>query len=183
MNRSLPIVGVMGSGADQHEEWAVPLGRLVALKSAHLLTGAGLGTMTSVSKAFTESENRKGLSLGVVPAVQRDGQEGFFNKPGYPNPYVELVIKSPLGTYGGDNPRMISRNHINIMTSDTIVALPGNVGTLNEVHICLWLKKPVIMFGPDELFAAFPKEVERTQDIKRVENFLDETLKFSNKAE
>lgn len=182
MNRFLPIVGVMGSGRDLHEKWAVPLGQLLASKPVHLLTGAGQGTMTSVSKAFAENDNRKGLCLGVVPSEQRQGEEGIFNKAGYPNPYVEMAIQSPLGTFSGENPKMISRNHINIMTSHAIVALPGNVGTLNEVHICLWLKKPVIMFGSDELFAAFPKEVEKTQDIKRVDNFLDETLKFNNKA-
>lgn len=182
MSKFLPIVGVMGSGNDLHEEWAHPLGKLLAEKSVHLLTGAGQGVMTSVSKSFAEEKDRKGLCIGVVPSEQREEQERYFNKAGYPNPYIELAIHSPLGTFGGENAKHVSRNHINIMTSHAVVALPGNVGTLNEVYICLWLKKPVIMFGPDDKFAVFPSDVERTQDITRIGSFLDNVLDFNNKA-
>lgn len=182
MSRFLPIVGVMGSGADPHEEWATPLGQMLAGRNVHLLTGGGQGVMASVSKAFSEQENRKGLCLGVVPSEQRQGENGFFDKAGYPNPHVEMVVRSPLGTAGGADPKIISRNHINIMTSHAIVALPGNVGTLNETHISLWMNKPIIMFGPEEKFAPFPAEVERTQDINRVSGFLDEVLKEESKV-
>lgn len=182
MNRFLPIVGVMGSGQHSQEEWATPLGQFLSSKSVHILTGGGQGVMSSVSKAFCENENRKGLCLGVVPSEPKQGEEGFSNKAGYPNPYVELEINSPLGTFAGSDVRMISRNHINIMTSHAIVALPGSGGTLNEVNISLWLKKPIIMFGPEEKFTSFPSEVERTQDIDRVDSFLDEVLNYESKV-
>ena len=64
------------------------------------------------------------------------------------------------------------------MTSHAIVALPGTKGTINEVNIALWLKKPLILFGPDEGFEEFSGEPERTQDIARVEAFLDQALGF-----
>lgn len=177
MNKFLPVVGVMGSGKMPWNEWAEPLGRLLSSKPVHLLTGGGAGTMTSVSKAFCESKTRKGLCLGVVPSDKIN--DGYQVKQGYPNAYVELAIQSPLGIFGGEDPHHVSRNQINIMTSHAVVALPGTQGTMNEVNITLWLNKPLILFGPDEAFSGFSDKPERTTDIKRIECFLEETLRFS----
>ncbi len=177
MNKFLPIVGVMGSGKMPWSEWAEPLGRLLSSQPVHLLTGGGRGTMTSVSKAFCESETRKGLCLGVVPSDETEA--GYQVKEGYPNAHVELTIQSPLGVFGGEDPKHLSRNQINIMTSHAVVALPGTQGTINEVNIALWLNKPLILFGPDEAFKEFSDKPERTDDLKRVESFLDEALGFS----
>ena len=167
----------MGSGKMPWNEWAEPLGTLLSSRGVHLLTGAGAGTMTSVSKAFCENEDRKGLCLGVVPSEQKE--EKFYPKEGYPNPYVELAINSPLDVFGGDDPTYISRNQINIMTSHAVVALPGTQGTRNEVNIALWMKKPLILFGPHDAFDLFAGEAKRTDDLKQVEGFLDEALEFS----
>lgn len=145
--RRLPIVGVMGSGNDPHEEKATVLGRWLAQRGVHLLTGGGGGVMTSVSKAFNETPDRRGRVIGVVPG--EDGEP----KSGYPNSWVEIPIITHLsrsGTLGRD---VGSRNHINILSSDLVVALPGNSGTSSEVALALSYGRPIVAFvdGRDQI--------------------------------
>ena len=54
MNNPLPIIGVMGSGSHDGGNRAVELGRWLAAKRVHLLTGGGAGSMATVSKAFAK---------------------------------------------------------------------------------------------------------------------------------
>ena len=40
----------------------------------------------------------------------------------------------------------LSRNHINVLSSDVIVALPGGAGTRSEVELAVMYRKPVISY-------------------------------------
>jgi len=62
------VVGVMGSGRENHEDLAVPLGRMLAEYQVHLLTGGGQGVMEAVSRGFASSTTRTGKIIGVLPA-------------------------------------------------------------------------------------------------------------------
>lgn len=137
-----PIVGVMGSGTESHEDLAEPLGRAVAENGWHLLTGAGRGTMTATSRAFAETGNREGLCLGVVPS-QQDGDD---SPDGYPNPWVEVVIRTHLPLSGEDGTGPFSRNHINVLSADAVVALPGSAGTWSEIELSLRYERPLAVF-------------------------------------
>ena len=64
----LPIVGVMGSGAEPHAERAAEVGRWLAAIGVHLLTGGGGGVMAAVARAFHETPERRGLVIGILPA-------------------------------------------------------------------------------------------------------------------
>lgn len=178
MVERLPIIGVMGSGQNDWSTYAGPLGQLLALKPVHLLTGAGQGVMASVSKAFTDVEGRQGLALGVVPSDIEDGGT-YAPRAGYPNPYVEISIYSPLGAYKGGDLQHVSRNHTNIMTSHGVVVLPGTNGTKNEVMIAQAMNKPFIAFGSKEAFAGFPEGVEPTEDLSQIEEFIDGIIKMA----
>lgn len=62
--------------------------------------------------------------------------DGTINPPaGYPNPYVELCINTHLPASGTQGTQCHSRNHINILTSDIVIALPGSAGTASEVFL------------------------------------------------
>lgn len=138
-------VGVMGSGTDEHDELARPLGELLSRLGVNLLTGGGRGVMTSVSRAFTRESRIIGISIGIIPCL--DAGHRNLPKPGYPNPFVELPVFTHLeatGTSGWEN---LSRNHINILNSDVIVALPGGPGTASEIGLALEYGRPVIAFG------------------------------------
>jgi len=164
-------VGVMGSGSDELDHLAAPLGRLLARLRVNLLTGAGGGVMTSVSRAFTASPRARGICIGIVPCVSID--ERTTPKDGYPNRFVELPIFTHLpysGTRGQDD---LSRNHINVLSSDAIVALPGGSGTASEVALAVRYRKPIIVFTSNEaLVSHFDPSVPRILDIADVEAFL-----------
>jgi len=144
----LPVVGVMGSGDDAHEALAVPLGRRLARLGVHLLTGGGGGVMTSVSRAFAEVEDRAGLVVGVLPGIRDEFAGDGHSRPtpprGYPNPWVELSIRTHLGKNYADAD---SRNHVNVLSSDVVVALPGSSGTTSEIALAVSYLRPVVLFG------------------------------------
>jgi uncharacterized protein (TIGR00725 family) len=171
----LPIVAVIGSGSDAHEDRAAALGSWLATQGVHLLTGAGQGVMASVSRAFAETPGRKGLVLGVVPCIADDGPD--VAKPGYPNAWVEVPICTHLHLSGSQGTDVRSRNHIVILTANVVVALPGGSGTASEVRLALRYKRPVIAFlnARDEL-AELPPEVKWEPDLKQVKAFISEGI-------
>ena len=173
MDSSLPpIVGVMGSGAESHDDLAKSVADVLIDLPASLLTGGGGGVMAAVAKAYVESPKRTaGLSIGIVPCIPEDPTTP---KKGYPNPYVEVPILTHLPISGDRGEEIGSRNHINILSSIAVVALPGRQGTASEVALALRYNKPVIIYCEDRNDVAhFPEKAERTTEIDRVREFLD----------
>lgn len=171
MIERLPIIGVMGSHDREWNEYAEPLGKMIADFGYHLLTGAGAGAMTAVAKAFTQVDPRAGMSLGVVPTVDYDGK--FVSREQYPNPYIEIPILTPLDKKAVNDSTPYSRNYVNVMTSHALIILPGEHGTQNEVSLALQFNKPMILFGPEEAFSKFPDAPTRVQDVEEVKEFLE----------
>lgn len=138
----IPIVGVMGSGTLSYEERASRLGRWLAERGVHLLTGGGGGVMASVCMGFNEIPDRQGLVIGIIPCQE----DSMLPKPGYPNKWVEIPIFTHLPLSGARGAEMLSRNHINILSSDVIVALPGGSGTASELALALKYQRPVVAY-------------------------------------
>ena len=173
--RRRPVAGVMGSSAQAFEDLAEPLGRWLASIGVHLLTGGGVGTMEAVSRAFASVQPRAGLVVGVLPADLPDGVA--VPRAGYPNPSVELAIFThlPLSGITGTDPR--SRNHINILSSDVVVVLPGSEGTESEMTLAVRYRKPVIaFFGEHEVDWRPPAGVPVARTIDEVEAFVRDVL-------
>ena len=164
----LPIVGVMGSGTEPHAEMAVPLGRWLAELGVNLLTGGGMGVMAAVSEAFAAVSPRAGRVIGIVPGAIETS--GYRAKPGYPNRWVEIPIYTHLPLSGERGTERASRNHINVLTADVIVALPGGAGTLSELLLAQRYGKPVIAYTDDA--ADLPEGIETTDDPARVQAFV-----------
>ena len=164
-------VGVMGSGSEEHKVFAEPLGALLARLGVNLLTGAGEGVMTSVSRAFTGSPRVHGISIGIVPCASLDDRA--HPRPGYPNPFVELAIHTHLPLSGTEGRSDLSRNHVNVLTCAAIIALPGGAGTASEVALAIDYGKPVLAFAGDtSAQAGLPPEAKRAVAIDEVEAFL-----------
>ncbi len=161
----LPIVGVMGSGVRAHEELAVPLGRRLARLGVHLLTGGGSGVMESVSRGFASVEDRVGLVIGVLPLPESGAESG------HPNPWVEIAIRTHLGKQGAE---FSSRNHVNVLTSDVVVALPGSLGTASEVALSVRYGRPVVLFGDLDRARGQPPEVATARTLEEVIAFVHE---------
>jgi predicted Rossmann-fold nucleotide-binding protein len=173
------VVTVIGSGttADPHSH---EVGRLVATMGFDLLTGAGRGVMEAVSRAFFEVSPRRGLVIGVVPATvaslgaveaRQAGQVGYEPPPGYPNEWVEMAIYTHLPDSGSAGTLRSSRNHINVLSADAIVALPGQEGTVAEVWLAIAYGVPIMAYG--DYPAEPPYGILRARTIEDVRGFLD----------
>ena len=174
-HRRRPVVGVMGSSSRSYEDLAGPLGRWLASVGVHLLTGGGVGTMEAVSRAFAQVRPRDGLVVGVLPADLPDGIA--VPRPGYPNPSVELAIYThlPLSGISGTDAR--SRNHINILSSDVVIVLPGNEGTESEMTLAVRYRKPVIaFFGDHQVDWQPPEGVPVARTLADVQAFVREKI-------
>ena len=161
----------MGAGAHAHEELAVPLGRQLARLGVHLLTGGGSGVMTSVSRAFAGVEGRAGLVIGVLPLAEAIGGPGAGGD--YPNPWVEVPIRTHLGKLGAD---AFSRNHVNVLTSDVVVALPGSSGTASEVALSTHYGRPLVLFGDLDRAHDLPDTVATAASVEEVIAFVQAAL-------
>lgn len=156
-----PVVGVMGGyHPPTPVEAYFALGAQLARDGFHVLTGGG-GTMaggpvTSLLAGFSSVRDRAGRAIGVVP---KNIGEGL-------NPFNETLIFTNLPA-GHAHPN--SRNHLNILLSDAIVALAGGPGTLHELGLarhygralaadCYWSKMAAV---PDEVRAQLPLAMHR----------------------
>jgi len=173
--KRLPIVGVLGSGSEPHEGKAKPLGELLAREGVHLLTGGGGGVMEAVSRAFHRVLDRKGLVIGIIPGAATDS--GYSSRPGYPNPWVEIPIHTHLPKSGVEGTDPLSRNHLNVLTADVLISLPGSHGTASEVELALRYDKPLIAFLESrEEIPNLPEEVATTPDLEAVKAFVRNRL-------
>jgi uncharacterized protein (TIGR00725 family) len=167
-------VGVMGSGTNEHDALGRDIGELLAGLGVNLLTGGGRGVMTSVSRAFVQASRNRGVCIGIIPCYSET--ERSRPRDGYPNQYVELAIYTHLPHSGLRGREDLSRNHINILSSVAVIALPGEHGTVTE-SLAVDYKKPVIAYSRQKhLVEHFSKSVPRATTMREVEEFLGRHL-------
>lgn len=176
MTERLPVVGVMGSGRASWEPRSAELGAWLARRGVHLLTGGGGGVMSAVSRAFCEVAERRGRVLGVLPC--RDEATPTTPPPGYPNPWVEIPIRTHLPWSGERGRDPLSRNHVNVLSSDVVVALPGSSGTLSEILLAREYGRPLVAWirEPDEL-PGLPADVPTARELDEVSAFVESCLR------
>ncbi len=172
--RRLLIVGVMGSGVDSCADRTAPLGRWLAGQDVHLLTGGGGGVMAAVTRAFVEVTDRRGLAFGILPASSESGGVPL----GYPNAWVDVPIVTHLPGTGDLGVDRSSRNHINVLSSTVVVALPGGAGTASEVRLAVHYGRPVVGFlrSRDEI-PGLPSDVPIRADLAGVQAFVTDALR------
>jgi predicted Rossmann-fold nucleotide-binding protein len=151
MSKMIAITVVAGKDEPTNplsKERAKAVGTMVAELGCNLITGGGPGSMAHVARAFCETPNRAGRSIGVIPgsanlaAVTHLGEVGkltYAAKKDYPNPWIEIPIFTHLG--GGDPKGKDSRNILNVASADILVALAGGRGTQAELELALALDK------------------------------------------
>ena len=167
--RKLPVVGVIGSGTDAHRDISVPLGKALAKRPLHLLTGGGQGVMAAVAEAFCSVSSRHGLSIGVLPASEPPNE--LTPPPGYPNRWIDLSIHTHLFERGERGAEPLSRNHINVLTADVIIALPGGAGTMTEIALARRYGKSVVAYGRER--RTVPESVPMAMSLPEIEAFID----------
>jgi predicted Rossmann-fold nucleotide-binding protein len=150
---------------------AKEIGGWLASERVHLLTGGGPGLMSVVSQAFHDVADRQGLIIGIIPCASANNPKKAKEK--YPNKWVELPIYTHLYKSGKDGGKdRLSRNHINILTSDVVIALPGyGWGTTRELELAAEYK-------PGAVMAYFAKPGNEARDQHEVVRGL--SIKFCN---
>jgi len=124
----------MGSGDEEHAALAEAAGRTIARLGCHLLTGGHGGVMRAASRAFVAEPGRRGVCIGVLRAG------------GEPNEFVEVPIRTHLPLSGEQGTDPMSRNHVNVLTADAVVVLPGGSGTWSELGLAARYRRPVVLF-------------------------------------
>lgn len=165
MRRRLPVIAVLGQGSPlsaDRAELARAAGALVARLRAHLLTGGGYGVMEAASEGFVAVPGRPGFCLGMIPcedAFDRPRRDGLGRA--YPNAFVEIAVFTPLPARAEDWQREPTRNHINVLSADALLALPGGAGTGNELDMAAHYRgeaarprgaRRTILLGPEAEF-------------------------------
>jgi hypothetical protein len=125
------IVGVMGPGEvcpQDVAKAAYEIGALIAKEGWVALSGGrDIGVMDAVLCGAKEAG---GLTVGILPHQQASVSKA-----------VDIVINTDVN---------MSRNNINVITSDVVVSCGIGIGTASEIALALNAKKKVIMLYPGE---------------------------------
>ncbi len=121
-------IGVIGAGACGSEVRALAerVGREIAKRGAVLLCG-GLGGVMEATAYGAKQEG--GITLGILPGALREEA----------NLWIDIAIVSGMGH---------ARNALIAQSSDALIAVSGEYGTLSEIALGLKMGKPVVMVEP-----------------------------------
>jgi uncharacterized protein (TIGR00725 family) len=98
------------------------VGFLIGKKGALLICGGLTGVMEASARGAKEGG---GITIGILPG----------SNPDEANPYIDIPIVTDLGN---------SRNVINILTSQAVIAIHGSYGTLSEMALAMKCRVPVV---------------------------------------
>jgi len=120
-------IGVVGAGICDKKiyELAYRVGQLIA-ERGHILINGGLGGVMEASAKGAKSRN--GLIVGILP----DGKEQC-------NRYVDIRIATYMGH---------ARNIVIVHSSDALISVGGEYGTISEIAIALKEGKKVASLEP-----------------------------------
>jgi uncharacterized protein (TIGR00725 family) len=118
-------IGVIGAGtcSSKTRALAEAVGRELAKKGAVLLCG-GLGGVMEAAACGAKLEG--GTTIGILPGTCREDA----------NPWIDIAIVSGMGH---------ARNALIAQSSDALIAVSGEYGTLSEIALGLKMGKPVIV--------------------------------------
>ena len=122
------LISVCGSDGDDNTlssyalETAENVGRLVARKGGVLVCGGRGGIMRAACKG---AKGENGITVGILPLSKDEANE-----------FVDIAIPTNLGNM---------RNFLVVNAADTVIAIGGRLGTLNEISFAMILKKPLIL--------------------------------------
>lgn len=121
---SAPYIGVIGASRADDEQLATAeaVGRELALRGAVLVCGGRGGVMEA---ACAGARSQGGLTVGLLPGSDRRDA----------NPHLAVAVATGLGEL---------RNGLIVRTSDALIAVGGEWGTLTEIAFALKAGRPVV---------------------------------------
>ena len=146
-------IGIIGAGTCSEEVYqtAEKLGRLIAERRDILICGGLGGVMEAAAKG---AKSKGGTTIGILPGFSVEDA----------NPFIDIPIVTGLSH---------ARNVIIVRSSDTLIAVAGEYGTLSEIAIALKLGKPVIGIGSWNV----SKDIFQAQSPEEAINLVDKLIK------
>lgn len=123
-----PMVGVIGASSVDSAvmNMAFDVGRNIAKKGWHLLTGGGNGVMSAACKGFLESRTIPQIvSIGILPSDDSK----------FANPYLDIPIPTGMGW---------ARNTLITRAANALIAIGGCSGTLSEIAFAWQMDRPIV---------------------------------------
>ncbi len=119
-----PVLTVIGAGDAPAAVCALAreVGREIAARGAVLVNGGRGGVMRAAAQGTSE---RGGTTIGILPSYDRAAA----------NEFVEFVIATGMGE---------ARNAIIVASSDAVIALAGEGGTLAEIGFAKKFGRPIV---------------------------------------
>ncbi len=123
-----------GQASEKNLKLAQELGEAIATEGWVLLTGGrSMGVMDAASRG---AKTKGGLVVGVLPTSDTEGMSGW----------VDIPILTGMGS---------SRNQINVLSSQVILAIGMGAGTSSEISLAIKAGKPVILLAAEQADADF----------------------------
>lgn len=147
-------IGVLGCSSDAEispkvKKLAEEIGQEIAKTHSILICGGLDGIMKFVAKG---AKKNGGLVIGIVPLLDKK----------IANKFIDVVICSGMEYY--------LRGNIVAHSSDAIIALPGETGTLAEICTAIGYEKPIILLKENDALAGLP--IRRLFDKRKKSNLL-----------
>ncbi len=157
--KTITVYGASSSKIDAaYIEAAEQLGRLMAQKGMMCINGAGgKGVMGAVTEGIL---NHGGKVIGIIPQFMID--EGWLN-----NTLSEVIV----------TPDMHTRKQLMAEKSDACIALPGGIGTLEELlEVMAWkqlglYKKPIIILNTKGYYNDLLKMLDKSASENFIHHF------------
>ena len=134
--------------------------------------------MEAVGQAFLKkkrkllkAKRRAGNLISILraeelPQLNKDGKRTW--KANADNRLDEIVIRTHLPFSGNEGTDPLSRNHINALTADLVVILPGGSGTLSELQLAWEYGKDIMIYlGEGKVGGKTPEELRK--DFRDIE--------------
>jgi uncharacterized protein (TIGR00725 family) len=117
-------VGVIGGGVcdNKTEMIAEEIGRELAIRGVLLICGGLEGVMEACARG---AKRQGGTTIGILPGNSREDA----------NRYIDYQIVTNMGH---------ARNAIVVASSDVVIAVGGEYGTLSEIALALKMGKQVV---------------------------------------
>lgn len=147
-----PRIGVIGASACPADIYQVAydIGRIIAHHDAVLISGGLGGVMEGASKGAFE---HGGMTVGILPT----------RNPADANPYIKIPIPTGLGH---------ARNILVVQSSQIVIAVDGEMGTLSEIAIAFKMGLPVIGYRSWEV----DPRIKKAQSVEDISKQLDQLM-------
>jgi hypothetical protein len=118
-------LGVIGGSQvrPEIEKLAEAVGEEIGRRKAVLVCGGLTGVMEAAARG---ARKRGGLTVGILPGSQvREA-----------NPYIDVAIPTAMGH---------ARNVLIVWSSDAVICIDGEAGTLSEAALSMKIGKPLVL--------------------------------------